>query len=132
MTKQTGPYSESLEDYLETISMLGKTNVRSVDIANHLKISKASVNRALNTLMENGLVVKEPYGDVSLTSKGLRNSERVLKKHLLIRKFLVDILGVDEEKANDEACGIEHNISEDTADRLEKLLNQLEENNDKV
>jgi len=125
MTQKNNTYSESLEDYLEAINMLGGSHVRSVDIANQLHISKASVNRAVNTLMENGLVQKELYGDISLTKEGRENSERVLKKHLLIKKFLIEILGVEEKMANDEACGIEHNISEDTAEKLECLMENL-------
>lgn len=122
MDKKTMHYSESLEDYLETIFMLGGNHVRSVDIANHLEVSKASVNRAVNTLMNNQLVTKELYGDISLTSKGLETSQKVLQKHKIIKRFLVDILGVKEAVANEEACGIEHNISDDTADKLENLV----------
>jgi Mn-dependent DtxR family transcriptional regulator len=125
MTQKNSIYSESLEDYLEAIMMLGGSHVRSVDIANQLHISKASVNRAVNTLMENGLVQKELYGDISLTQLGRENSERVLKKHLLIKKFLIEILGVEDSLANAEACGIEHNISEDTAEKLELLMENL-------
>lgn len=125
MTHKSSNYSESLEDYLEAIYMLGGTNVRSVDLANHLHISKASVNRAVNTLMENKLVQKELYGDISLTKLGVKNSQRVFKKHLLIKRFLVEFLHVDEAIANDEACGIEHNISEDTAEKLENFIETI-------
>jgi len=126
MTQKNKKYSESLEDYLEAINVLGGSHVRSVDIANQLHHSKASVNKAINTLMEKGLVTKELYGDVSLTSLGLKNSERVLKKHLLIKNFLINILGIDSEVADVEACGIEHNISENTAKKLEILMNELQ------
>ncbi len=126
MTQRNSKYSESLEDYLEAIFMLGGSHVRSVDIANQLHLSKASVNKAINTLIEKGLVSKELYGDVSLTALGQKNSERVLKKHLLIKNFLIDVLKVNPEVADHEACGIEHNISEDTATKLEKLMNELQ------
>lgn len=126
MVKTNDTYSESLEDYLETINLLGAKHVRSVDIANQLHLSKASVNKAINTLIDKGLVQKELYGDVSLTKIGMKNAERVLKKHLLIKTFLIEILGVEEELADQEACGIEHNISEDTAKKLEEFMNQLE------
>jgi len=118
----TSRYSESLEDYLEMIFLLGKTKVRSVDIATKMNVSKASVNRAVNTLMEKGLVSKALYGEISLTETGLATSENVLKKHMVIRKFLVDVLGVDPTIANDEACGIEHNISDGTLAKFEKLV----------
>ena len=117
-------FSESLEDYLEAIEMLGGTNVRSVDIAHKLGVAKASVNRAVNTLIQNGLVAKEPYGDISLTPAGIATSQNVLRKHLVIKRLLVEVLGVDERVAEGEACGIEHNISDDTLDRFEKLLEE--------
>jgi len=125
MTKHTDRFSESLEDYLEAIVMLGGSNVRSVDLANQLGVTKASVNHAVNTLIANGMVIKAPYGDISLTDLGKTTSENVLKKHMVIKHFLIDILGVDEIVANDEACGIEHNISDDTLERFEALVNRL-------
>lgn len=115
-------YSESLEDYLEMIFMLGGENVRSVDIATHMQVSKASVNRAVNTLMEKGLVSKALYGEIGLTPIGKATSENVLRKHTVIRKFLAEVLGVSDTVADQEACGIEHNISEDTLRRLENLV----------
>lgn len=117
-------YSESLEDYLEMIFLLGKNNVRSVDIATKMNVSKASVNRAVNTLIEKGLVSKVLYGEISLTETGLATSENVLRKHMVIRSFLVDVLGVDPQVANDEACGIEHNISDDTLARFETIVKE--------
>jgi DtxR family transcriptional regulator, Mn-dependent transcriptional regulator len=125
MTKTSDRFSESLEDYLEAIVMLGGTNVRSVDLANQLQVSKASVNHAVNTLMLNGLLTKAPYGDISLTELGKTTSENVLRKHLVIRDFLTKILGVEETTANQEACGIEHNISDDTLERIEKLMREI-------
>lgn len=125
MTKNSDRFSESLEDYLEAIVILGGVNVRSVDLANHLGVSKASVNHALNTLILNRMVIKAPYGDISLTDLGKETSENVLKKHLLIKRFLIEVLGVDEQIANDEACGIEHNISDDTLTKFELLYKRL-------
>lgn len=125
MTKNSDRFSESLEDYLEAIVILGGVNVRSVDLANHLGVSKASVNHALNTLIVNRMVIKAPYGDISLTDLGKETSENVLKKHLLIKRFLIEVLGVDEQIANDEACGIEHNISDDTLTKFELLYKRL-------
>jgi Mn-dependent DtxR family transcriptional regulator len=122
LTTSCARFSESLEDYLEAIEMLGGKNVRSVDIANKLNVSKASVNRAVNTLIQNGLVVKALYGDISLTVAGVATSENVLKKHLVIKRFLVEVLGIDAMVAEQEACGIEHNISDETLTRFEKLV----------
>lgn len=78
--RTTHLYSESLEDYLEAIYILGGHNVRSVDIANHLGVSRASVNKAVNNLMENKLVSKMLYGDISLTEQGLAISRKVENK----------------------------------------------------
>jgi len=117
-------YSESLEDYLEAILRLGGENVRSVDIANQLGVSRASVNRAINTLISDQLVNKLPYGAVSLTDRGREVSARVEGKHLILCRFLTEVLGVEETQADIEACGIEHNISDDTAKRIEKLVFQ--------
>ncbi|MDP3130834.1 MAG: metal-dependent transcriptional regulator, partial [Bacillota bacterium] len=75
-------------------------------------------------LIANGLVAKEPYGDISLTPAGIVTSENVLRKHLVIKRLLVEVLGVDEHVAEGEACGIEHNISDDTLARFEKLLQE--------
>ncbi len=118
-------YSESLENYLETICMLGEEHVKSIDLAKKLNVSRASVNKAINTLMEKGLVDKEPYGDISLTEEGKKVSQNVLWKHNMLKEFLIDVLEVDPSLAVDEACGIEHMISDDTARKLEGLMNKI-------
>ncbi|XFA98558.1 metal-dependent transcriptional regulator [Candidatus Izemoplasma sp. B36] len=122
-------YSESLENYLETICLFGGENVKSVDIARHLKVSRASVNKAINTLIDEGLVNKELYGDVSLTEEGKRISTNVLWKHNMLREFLIDVLKVDPTIATKEACGIEHMISTETAKKLEDLMKKIKAEN---
>ncbi len=122
--KSRSRYSESLEDYLEAIFVLGSHNVRSIDIANFLGVSRASVNKAVNNLIDNHLVNKLPYGDISLTTSGLEISKKVENKHRILKRFLIEVLGVEENTANREACGIEHNISDDTARRIEQLVNK--------
>ena len=122
MTEKNKPYSESLEDYLEAIFVFGGENVKSIDLAKHLNVSRASVNRAVNTLIDKGLVNKELYGEISLTEKGKTTSRRVLRKHKILRRFLIDVLHVSPEVADREACGIEHVISEDTANKIEILI----------
>ncbi len=118
-------YSESLENYLEAINIFGGTHVKSIDLAKHLDVSRASVNKAINTLIEEGLVEKELYGDISLTEEGKGLASKVLWKHNLLKKFLFEILDVSPKIANEEACGIEHSISDDTALKLEKLYYSL-------
>lgn len=118
-------YSESLENYLETICLFGGENVKSIDLAKHLNVSRASVNKAINTLKDKGLVNKELYGDISLTEEGRKISKNVLWKHNMLKEFLIDILEVEPDKAVKEACGIEHMISNDTAEKFEELMKKI-------
>ena len=111
--------SMSHEDYLEAIIMLGGTteqSVRSVDIANRMGVSKASVNKAIGLLKEKGFVDQPYYGDITLTSDGYEYGSKVLKRHTMLYEFLHDVLGVPAERADDEACLIEHDISDSTAE----------------
>ncbi len=120
--------TQSNEDYLEAVYELAGGNpnpVRSVDIATKLGVSKASVNKAISVLRENGYVKQEPYGDVFITKKGLEYGRSVFKRHLVLYHFLMDVLGVDPETAEDEACKMEHAISDDT---LSRWINYLQEN----
>lgn len=114
--------SESMEDYLEAIIQLGGDNVRSVDIANRLDVSRASVNKAVNFLIDEDLVHKKPYGEISLTEAGRKVSASVFRKHRILKRFLVEVCDVEEAIAEKEACGIEHNISHQTAEKIERLL----------
>ncbi|MFP4478387.1 MAG: metal-dependent transcriptional regulator [Candidatus Izemoplasmatales bacterium] len=122
---KTKRYSESLENYLETIYMFGGKDVKSIDLANHLKVSRASVNNAINSLIEKKLVTKALYGNITLTEEGLEVSKKILGKHELLRSFLIDILDVNPEQAENEACGMEHVISDYTANQIKKLMKQL-------
>ncbi len=108
--------SSSSQDYLEAILELSDENkgVRVTDIANKLSIKKASVTQAINILSEDGLVLKERYGPVFLTEKGLEEAERVKIKHYLLKYFFEKILGVNEKTAENDACLIEHSLSEET------------------
>lgn len=121
--------SNSEEDYLEAILVLSEKNegVRVTDIASTLGFSKPSVNKAIKNLKERGLVTQEAYGPVYLTFSGECVAKNVKTRHLVLRSFLTDILGVDEAKAEEEACAIEHSISIDTIERLSILLNKLKE-----
>lgn len=122
---KTKRYSESLENYLETIYMFGGENVKSVDLANHLNVSRASVNNAVNSLIEKKLVSKALYGHISLTDQGKAVAKKVLEKHELLKRFLIEVLNVEPKQAEDEACGIEHVISDYTASQIKKLMKEL-------
>lgn len=114
--------SMASEDYLESIYRLmdgsaESEGVRSVDVAEQLGVSKASVNKALSTLKDAGMVEQTRYGRVSLTERGKAYASRVWRSHRTLRSFLVNDLGVDYDTADDEACLMEHYLSEDTMDR---------------
>lgn len=116
----------SYEDYIEAIYDLckqGNGSCRSVDIAEDLGFSKASVARATKNLRENGYIDQERYGLIRLTEKGEEYGQRILARHKTLRSFLTDILGVDLETADEEACKLEHTISQDTMDRWTAWLN---------
>ena len=107
--------SMSHEDYLEAIIMLGgttKDSIRSVDIANHMDVSKASVNKAIGLLKEKGFVDQPYYGDITLTKKGYDYAKAVYKRHRYLTAFLSKALGIPEKTAEEEACLMEHAISD--------------------
>ena len=116
------------EDYLEAIYRLkvegaNDDSVRSVDVATLLNVSKASVSKALGTLRDAGMIEQSRYGRVTLTPEGLRYARRVWRSHRVLRAFLVRELGVEEGVADEEACLLEHYLSEDT---MEKWCDYLE------
>ena len=110
---------ESSEDYLERILMLTQKNgsVRSIDIANDMGFSKPSVSVAMKKLKAKGYISVDDNGVIVLTDEGLRIAEYVLHKHNLLKDFLISI-GVNPETAEDDACKIEHEISDETFKRL--------------
>ncbi len=117
--------SEALKDYLEAIYIFSqnKPSVRITDIALHLGLSKPSVNRAVNSLKTQGLVIHEPYGDIILTEKGLNLGYELYSRHKMIKKFLVNVLKLTHDDAEHEACRIEHNISKNTVDKMISFMN---------
>lgn len=116
------------EDYLESIYRLsldsdeGDKSVRSVDVAEQLDVSKASVNKALNQLKDMGMVIQNRYGRVTLTEEGEKYAKVVWRSHRALRAFLECDLGVDPEVADEEACHMEHVLSADTMSRLISYL----------
>lgn len=108
--------TEAHEDYLEAIVMLGgtdKVSVRPVDVANKLGVSKASVNKAVSVLKEAGMLDQPYYGDITLTKKGYEYGTEMFQRHKVLTRFF-EAIGVDSETAEDEACMVEHDISEAT------------------
>lgn len=103
---------ESGENYLEAILVIKdrKGYVRSIDVANELKVSKPSVSRAMSVLKKEGLIDMDGLNQILLTEEGKKIAETIYERHRVITKFLIS-LGVDEETAAADACRIEHVIS---------------------
>ncbi len=116
----TQTLSESLEDYLETIFLLIREQAvaRSKDIAARLKVSRPSVTGALQALAERALVNYEPYGYVTLTAAGAAAAQRVVRRHEVLKDFLVKVLSIDPAEADANACRMEHAVSKTVVDRL--------------
>lgn len=110
----------SLEDYLESIynHITAKQGGKAVDISRDLRVSRASVTETLKKLADRGLVNYSPYGVISLTAEGSRIARGVLRKHIILSQFFEDILGVGSEEAQENACRIEHVISDEAFERL--------------
>ena len=106
---------ESQEDYLEKILQISqkKESVHAIDIAREMNFSKPSVSIAMNKLKELGYIEINDKGDITLTEKGKEIAEKTLEKHVVLTKMLM-YLGVDEETASEDACRMEHDISDKT------------------
>ena len=115
---------ESGEDYLETILRLQKQlgQVRSIDIARDLDYSKPSVSRAMKILSEKGLVYMDGRKFVHLTDEARAQAESVASRHQLFKDMLTEIFGVSEETAEEDACRIEHIVSDETVKKIEEKL----------
>ena len=116
---------ESLEDYLETILLLQKRlgQVRSIDIANEMNFSKPSVSRAMSLLRGDGYITVDSDGFIELAESGLAIAERIYERHRLMTDWLVRI-GVSPDTAAQDACKIEHDISEETFKKLKEHINE--------
>lgn len=110
---------ESAEDYLEAILVIKQQKglVHSIDVARHLEFSKPSVSRAVKLLREDGDLTVSADGSLELTEKGLKIAERIYERHRLLTLWFTE-LGVSEEQAAEDACKVEHDISEETFDKL--------------
>ncbi|MCC8074764.1 MAG: metal-dependent transcriptional regulator [Clostridiales bacterium] len=114
---------ESAENYLETILMVQKEKgyVRSIDVAHHLNFSKPSVSRAMTLLKTNGYIIMDPDGHLHLTETGQEIAERIYERHCLLSQWLTE-LGVDPQIAAEDACRIEHDISEVTFEKIKEHI----------
>ena len=114
---------QSAEDYLEVILVLKKRIglVRSIDIVNELHYTKPSVSIAMKKLRENGYIITDSDGYISLTQQGQEIAERIYERHQILTSMLIS-LGVDPEIADADACKIEHIISKES---FQAIKNQL-------
>ena len=116
---------ESGENYLEAILMLSreKDGVHAIDIVNELNFSKPSVSIMLKKLKDEGYIEIDSNSHIHLLPSGLEIAERILERHELLTKILID-LGVEPKTAEDDACKIEHDLSEETFEAIKKYYNK--------
>ena len=108
------------EEYLKIMYILGQTKqeIRVTDIAERLDKSKASVNSAINTLKQEGVLEYEPYGKIELTEEGIKTARKIIEANDIIKLFLTEIVGVKEEVAETEASKIKSDLSDDSINKL--------------
>lgn len=118
--------SKALEEYLKTMYVLKKQNgnMRVTDIANKMNCTKASVNKALYNLKDNGLINYESYGTIELTEDGENLAKKILEAYDIVYLFLKDVLDIEEEKAEKEAEKIKVAITDDTINKLAKYVHK--------
>ena len=107
------------EDYLESMLMMKEQHgyIRSIDVADHLGVTKPSVTYATKQLKQNGFITMDRDGLITLTPSGMDIASRMLDRHHTLTKFLME-LGVDAETAEEDACKMEHDISQQTYDAI--------------
>lgn len=114
---------ESGEMYLETILVLKNKYgyVRSIDIAHEMNYSKPSVSRAMSLLKEDGYIDHDPHGMIILTPKGQKVADKIYDRHKTLTKYLI-MIGVDDETAQNDACKIEHVISDKSFSKIKAIV----------
>ncbi|MBQ6541626.1 MAG: metal-dependent transcriptional regulator [Lachnospiraceae bacterium] len=114
---------ESGEMYLETIYVLSQKskNVRAIDVADEMGFSKPSVSRAVGLLKNDGLIFVDEQGYIRLTAEGEAKAQKIYERHTVLSKLFM-ALGVDEETATNDACRIEHYMSDETFDAIKAYL----------
>ena len=116
------PIQESGEMYLETIYVLSKKSgtVRSIDICEQMGYSKPSISRAIGILKKGGYITVDRTGFISLTPSGETLAEKIYERHTIITDFLVN-LGVERERASEDACKMEHILSDDSFEAIKNF-----------
>ena len=126
MTSETG-LSESMENYLEVILELEQVNkvARAKDIADRLGVQRGSVTGALKNLEEKGFINYAPYSFITLTNEGKKVAKDVTHRHAVLKDFLLNILQIDPETAENTACSMEHAIDTQTLERLVRFIDYI-------
>jgi len=116
----------SLEDYIEAIYIfhINNSHICITDIGEFLKVKKPSVVHALKHLEELKFIKKKRYGEITLTKKGLMQGKEVFTRHAILKKFLSEILEVDEQNANIDACKLEHILSEASLNKIKETISK--------
>ncbi len=119
--------TSTMQDYLKIMLIISEVTdeVRITDIADRLKISKASTAQTIEHLKTHGLVEQSRYGPVNLTSKGKEIATEVKWRHEKLKKFLIEVLGCEAEIAEQDACRIEHILSAESFAKIKDYVNQL-------
>ena len=121
---QTLKLSQSLEDYLEMVHILcleNKGTAHVKDIAERLSVKMPSVNKAMNELKKLDLVIQEPYTGISLSPVGKKTAAKILARHFLLKAMLTK-LGVSEKNANEDACKMEHILSQESLNSIDAFV----------
>ncbi len=119
---------ESGEMYIETIHVLSKTNkyVRAIDVGTQMGFSKPSVSRAMKLLKEGGYIEIDDAGSITLTPAGLEIADKIYERHTVLSDFLIKI-GVPESIATEDACRIEHHISDESLQAIKRIKDKITE-----
>ena len=128
--KNEGVIGKSAEDYLESMIILKEKNgyVRSIDIAGFLGVTKPSVSNAMKRLREEGYIEMDKSGLITVTEKGMEIADKIYTRHKKLTDFFI-ALGVDPEIAEDDACKIEHDLSDETFDAICRHIEDFRKDN---
>ena len=119
---------KSAEDYLEAMLMMKEQHgyIRSIDVANHLGVTKPSVSYATKRLRENGYITMDHSGFITLTDSGMEIASRIYDRHKVLTQLFIAI-GVNPETAREDACKVEHDLSEETFSALRGQRKKMSE-----
>lgn len=119
---------KSSEDYLEAMLMMSERHgyIRSIDIAAELHVTKPSVSYATKRLRENGYITMDREGLITLTDKGMEIAARIYERHKVLTALLIG-LDVDEKTAREDACKMEHDMSDETFEAIKQHMNKITE-----